>query len=110
MESHRDTVQRYIDAIVEGLARVRQDRAFSVEVLKKYFQSDDQHAMEVAYDYHVGRVYPQIPSLQPSQFEDAIAQLSKSEPRVREVDLNRAIDNSFVQNAVARGLAGPDVH
>ena len=110
LQSHRDTVQRYIDAIVEGLTRMRQDRAFSVEVLKKYFQSDDQHAMEVAYDYHVQRVYPQVPSLQPSQFEDAVAQLSKNEPRVREVDLNRVIDNAFVQSAVDRGLAGPDVH
>jgi ABC-type nitrate/sulfonate/bicarbonate transport system substrate-binding protein len=109
LESHRDVVQRYIDAIVEGLTRMRQDRAFSVEVLKKYFQSDDQHAMEVAYDYHVARVYPLVPTLSATQFEDAIAQLSKNEPRVRDVDLTRLIDNSFVQSAVARGLAGPNV-
>jgi hypothetical protein len=33
-------------------------------------------------------------------------QLSQSNPRVREVDLSRLLDPSFVQDAVDRGLGG----
>jgi NitT/TauT family transport system substrate-binding protein len=105
LNSHHDVMQRYIDAVVSGMARMRQDRAFSIEVLKKYFQSDDERAMEAAYDYHVGRVYPQVPTLTASQFADAIEQLSKENPKIKDVDLSKVIDNSLVQSSVDRGLA-----
>jgi NitT/TauT family transport system substrate-binding protein len=106
LNTRREVAQRFVDAVVEGLTRVRQDRAFSIEVLKKYFQSDDQAAMEAAYDYHVQRVYPRVPTLSPTQFADSVEQLSRTEPRVRDVDLSKLIDNSLVQSAVDRGLAG----
>lgn len=105
LSSHHDVMQRYIDSVVQGMVRMRQDRAFSIDVLKKYFQSDDQAAMEAAYDYHVQKVYPQVPTLSASQFEDSVTQLSQENPRIKDVDLSKVIDNSLVQSAVDRGLA-----
>jgi hypothetical protein len=76
-----------------------------VQVLEKYYQSDDQAAMEAAYDYHVQKVFPAVPLLQAAQFGDTIEQLGPRAPRLREVDLSKVIDNSLVQSAADRGLA-----
>ena len=106
LTSHQDVLQRYIDALVEGFVRMRQDKPFAVEVLKKYYQSDDQRAMDEAYDYHIQKVYPMVPTLQAAQFGDAVELIAQKEPRVRNVELDKLIDNSLVQSAVDRGLSG----
>jgi hypothetical protein len=110
LDAHYDVMQRFIDALVSGLSRVRSDKAFSVEVLKKYYQSTDDAAMQAAYDYHVTRVFPAVPTLDPTQFGDAIDQLSQNEPRVRGVDLARVINNTLVTSAADRGLAAGGAH
>jgi NitT/TauT family transport system substrate-binding protein len=104
LSAHREVVQRYVDSVVQGMARMRQDKPFAVQVLEQYYQSDDQAAMEEAYDYHVQKVFPILPTLQPAQFGDTVEQLSPRAPKLREVDLGRVIDNSLVQSAGDRGL------
>ena len=54
--------------------RIRKDKPGSVSVLKKYFKSDDTHAMEVAYDYYVGKVMPSLPFPKPEQLQDAVGE------------------------------------
>jgi NitT/TauT family transport system substrate-binding protein len=106
LNTHRDVTQRYVDALIEATAHLKQDKPGTVTVLKKYYASEDEVAMAAAYDFHAGEVIASVPMPRPEQFADAIDQLGQANPRVREVDLAKLLDLTFVQDAVDRGLAG----
>jgi hypothetical protein len=74
-------------------------------VMKKFLQSEDDELMRETYDYWMNKVLKQPPALSPDQFADTVRALAVNNPKVREVDLVRMIDPSYVQNAVNKGLA-----
>jgi hypothetical protein len=97
-------IQKYIDAVVEGTARAKNDKPFAMSVLKKYFKSDDDRAMSATYDFFALDVSPSIPNITLDQFKTSIDELGKSDPKVKDYDVSKAIDNSFVKSAADRGL------
>jgi NitT/TauT family transport system substrate-binding protein len=107
VDAHRDLVQKYVDAIVQAIAREKGDEAFSVEVMKKYLNSTDDAAMRATWEYYSKHVRPSRPAPTRDQFTDPISELSKTNPKISAVDLNRVLDGSFVESSAARGLAAP---
>jgi NitT/TauT family transport system substrate-binding protein len=107
LAQHRDVAQNYVDAIVEAIAAEKADRAAAIAVLQKYLQTDDQQALGATYDYFVGEVIPSDPSPRPEEFTNDVEQLSVQNPAIRDVDLGKLIDASFVQSALERGLGQP---
>jgi len=106
VQSHRDTVQRYIDALIEGIARMKKDKAFAVGVLKKYLKVDDDQALSATYDNAVTNLFPSLPYIRPEHMADAVEVLSAKNPKVRDFDVKKLLDNSFVKCAADRGLQG----
>jgi NitT/TauT family transport system substrate-binding protein len=104
IESHRDIVQRYVDAVVEGNARSKKDKPFAVQAMKKYFQTDDGQAMGATWDFFAKDVEPDVPLTNKDMFADAVNELAKKNPKIAQYDVTRAFDNSFVESAVQRGL------
>ncbi len=104
VNAHKDVAQKFVDSVVQGTARARADKPFTVKELLKYYKSDDQHAMEVAYDFWVGEVIPALPFAKPDQFTDTKNDLAKQNPKVADVDVAKLLDPSFVQSAADRGL------
>lgn len=104
LKDHHDVVQRYVDALVEGLKRMRQDKAFAIGVLKKYLKLNDDQALNTTYDYAKQNLFPALPYVAAEQFADSVGQLSQKNAKVKTVDLNAMIDNSFVKSAAARHL------
>lgn len=102
--ANHDVIQRYVDSLMLGIARIRQDKAFTVGVLKKYFKSDDDKAMSATYDFFMSEVIAVQPYPRPELFVDSIAELAKRNEKVRGFDAAKIVDLSFVQNAVDRGL------
>ncbi|HLY67640.1 MAG TPA: ABC transporter substrate-binding protein [Chloroflexota bacterium] len=101
---HHDLMQAYVDAIVEGTARTKKDKAFAVSVMKKYFKSDDDKVMGDTWDFFANEVEPSIPVTTPEQFTETINGLAKENPKVKDYDISKAIDASFVKSAADRGL------
>jgi ABC-type nitrate/sulfonate/bicarbonate transport system substrate-binding protein len=104
--ANREVVQRYVDALVEASVQLKKDKPGSLAILKKYFNSDDDNAMGVAYDFYANEVVQPLPYPRPEQFKDAVDTLSVTNPKVREVDLGKVLDPSFVQNAADRHVGG----
>jgi NitT/TauT family transport system substrate-binding protein len=104
INSNRDVVQKYVDSLVQGIARDKKDKPFAVNVLKKYFKSDDDNAMGVAYDYAINKVIPSQPFPKAEQLKDAKDVIAQKNPKVADLDLTKLVDPSFVQSAVDRGL------
>ena len=104
VNANHDVVQRYVDSLVQASVALKKDKPGTIAILKKYFQSDDEHAMEVAYDFYANEVVQPLPYPKPEQLKDALEVLGVTNPKVREVDLNKLLDPSFVQNAADRGV------
>jgi NitT/TauT family transport system substrate-binding protein len=102
--ANHDVVQRYVDAIIEAMIRLKKDREGTIKILEKYYQNNDDHAMGIAYDFYANEVAQVLPYPKPEQFKDAIAALSPSNPKIADVDLGKLLDTSYVQNAADRGL------
>ncbi|HVR88384.1 MAG TPA: ABC transporter substrate-binding protein [Candidatus Limnocylindria bacterium] len=105
--AHRDVIQRYIDAIVTAIAREKQDKSYTVTVMKKYFESTDDAAMGATWEYYARLVRPEFPYPRTDQFTDVTAELAKRNDKVKQVNLTNVLDASFVQSAADRGLSHP---
>jgi NitT/TauT family transport system substrate-binding protein len=107
LTANRDVAQRYIDSIVQAIARSRQDKEQSLKVLQKYLKNDDQRALGVTYDFFVGQVTPQYPQIRPEQFTDSVTQLSATNDKIKSFDLASLYDTTLVQSAIDRHIGGP---
>ena len=106
LDGHRDVAQRYVDSLIEAIARNRSDKAFATQVIRKYLKTDNERAASTTYDFFVGQVTPQYPMSRPEQFQDALAQLSASNEKVRGFDVTSIFDTSLVQSAMDRKVGG----
>jgi NitT/TauT family transport system substrate-binding protein len=105
VSAHRDVIQNYIDALVEGIARMKKDKVFAVGVLKKYLKLDDDQALSLTYDYGTKNLFPSVPTIKPEHLADSIQVLGEKNPKARDYDVTKMLDPSFVKCAEDRGLA-----
>jgi NitT/TauT family transport system substrate-binding protein len=108
--SYRDanpaTVQAYVDALLEGIARVHTDRALAVELLKTNMSIDAEEDLNVTYDYFTRpELMPSLPYPRPEQFTDTLAILGKTNERLAQLDVAPLLDTTFVKSAEDRGIA-----
>ena len=101
----KGTVQRFIDSVVEGIAREKKDRAFGLQVLEKYMKSSDDALMGAAYDYYAKEVVQQPPYCAANQFQSSQEVLGAINEKAKSFDLTKLYDNSFLKSAADRGLA-----
>jgi NitT/TauT family transport system substrate-binding protein len=105
LNANKDTAQKFIDSIVEGIAVSRTDKSVAVSSLMKGMKLDDQKAAQRVVDDAVDNVFQPAPVTSAPAFQDAIQILTPQNEKVKDVDLNKIIDNSFIQSAVDRGLS-----
>jgi hypothetical protein len=102
VNDHRDLFQAWNDSVVESIALAKKDPSVGVPVMKKYLQSEDDELMQETYAYWIQEIVQLPPALSPTQFTDTVRALEKNNPRVRDVDLSKLIDPTFVQTAFAK--------
>lgn len=107
--SYRDanapTLQAYVDAVVEGIARVRSDRVLSTDLLKKNLNIDSAEDADATYAY-ISRpeLLPSYPYPRAEQFTDTLAVLGQTNERMSKLDVASLLDISFVKSAEDRGV------
>ena len=104
VNANKPVVQRYIDAIVTAVARMKKDRPGTIDVMKKYFGATADRGYDEAYDFYLNEVTPALPFPKPELFVDAQATLAKTNAKVKDLDVKTILDASFVQSAADRGL------
>jgi NitT/TauT family transport system substrate-binding protein len=58
---NQDVVRRYLRAYVEGLHRLKTDKAFSLKVIGKYTRISEADALEETYQHYAVKVMPKMP-------------------------------------------------
>jgi ABC-type nitrate/sulfonate/bicarbonate transport system substrate-binding protein len=105
MNAHRDTVQRFIDALVEADARERHDKALAIKVMQNRLDISDPTTLNAIYDFFTKpNILPPQPYASLDQFELPLKQLAAKNEKARGFDVNTIIDSSFIKSAVDRGL------
>ena len=102
--ANKAAMQRYVDSIVTSVARMKKDRAGTIDVMKKYFGATADRGYDEAFDFYLNEVTPALPFPKPELFADAQATLSRTNPKVKDLDVKTMLDASFVQSAADRGL------
>ncbi len=103
LTAHRDVLQRFVDAMVIAIAREKKDKALSLASLKKWSKIDDARLAAATYDMYT-KVHPALPYPKAELFADSKAQLGAKNAKVRDFDVARMLDDSFIKSAADRGL------
>jgi NitT/TauT family transport system substrate-binding protein len=103
-KAHPDVIQRFMDSLIESIARSKNDRAGSLPVLKAQLKLEDDAIIETTYDFFIGKVVPNVPTPTAAQFADAISILSRQNDKVKCFDIAPFIDTSYLDNSLKRGL------
>jgi len=104
MTANKAVVQRYVDSLVQGIKKMKAERQFGIDTLKKYFKSTDDVAMAATYDFYAQLVTATQPFPKPEMFADAQSILGAKSDKVKNYDVTKMLDMTFVQSAVDRGL------
>ncbi len=104
LKSHKAEAQKYMDGVVQGVARAKKDRAYAAQELAKYMKLDNNDDIKRAIDYGAANLWASQPTIKKEDFADAVAVLSATNPKVKDFDVSKILDNSFVESAVQRGL------
>lgn len=106
LAERRPLLQAFVDAMVEAIALQRRDPERAQAVLGRWLKTDDREALAEAWSFYIEKVLSPIPRLEVDQLEAARLLLGAQSPRIAQYDPRLLIDNSLVDSAVARGLAG----
>jgi len=101
LTANPNVVQKYMNSIVEAIARERKDKAYSIDMMKKYIKLNDEHALSATYDFYARETLPSLPYPKPEHLYDAQA-VSKN-PKVRSYDVSKMLDGTFVKKAAESG-------
>jgi NitT/TauT family transport system substrate-binding protein len=105
INSHRDVVQRYVDALIQGNIRYKQDKEASEKEIGKIYNSNDPAALDLAYAYYTDdKVMPRLPLPKPELYKPTLEALCKKTDQACNFDISKILDASFVQDAERRGI------
>lgn len=98
-------LQAYVDAVVEGIARVRSDPSFAKDLLKKNMNIESAEDLDATYTYFSRpELLPTYPYPRPEQFTDTLAILVQSNEKLGKLDVATLLDPSFIKSAEDRGV------
>ncbi|MFI5267197.1 MAG: ABC transporter substrate-binding protein [Chloroflexota bacterium] len=104
VNANKPTAQKIIDSLIQGTARAKNDKAFGLATLKKYYKDEKDDEMVPSYEFYANETMPSLPYPKPDQFKDSIDQLSVKNEKLKGFDVSKMLDDSFVKNAADRGL------
>ena len=96
VEENRDVVQRYVDALMEGIDREKRDKAFTIGILRDQLKVDDPQSLSDAYDYFSKEVTPSVPHITAEQCKFGIDAMAVTNEGLKHVDVPKFLDDRFV--------------
>ncbi|HVA25309.1 MAG TPA: ABC transporter substrate-binding protein [Chloroflexota bacterium] len=104
IQANHASVQKFVDSLIEAIAREKADKPYAEQVMSKYLKLTDKTALDAAYNFFSGKILPSQPDAKVEQFNDTVVSLGKTNPAIKSINLSTVVDDSFVQDAVKRGV------
>jgi ABC-type nitrate/sulfonate/bicarbonate transport system substrate-binding protein len=97
----REALTRYLKATTEAIARLRQDKAFALQVLQKYLREDDPEALDEVYRAYTPK---RVPLVSAEAIPPVLESIGERDPAARTANPERFYDNSIVQELQTSGF------
>jgi len=107
IKNNRDKVLRFLKAITEGLAYVKQHRKESADIVKKKLRisgAEQERNLERSIELLSTKYYEQIPYISQRGVETILSHLEKENPKAKSADPKSFYDDSFLREIEASGL------
>jgi NitT/TauT family transport system substrate-binding protein len=102
-DRNRDTVQRFVTALVEGTQWVKnpKNRNAVLGIVSRRLRTNDPMVLDLNYRIYVDALTP-LPYTKHEDLRRNFADLAESNPRLRDLNLATFVDNSFVERVQQR--------
>jgi NitT/TauT family transport system substrate-binding protein len=104
LAQNADVLQRFVRAYVAASARVYHDEAFAKQTIGKFTGTDDPEALDSSYAAYGRRYHQRAPYPTVAQYQSVIEFTATREPRARELQPERLIDDRFVRTLDQEGF------
>ena len=93
----------FLKGLVEGIHRMKTDRAFAMQVIQRHLRTKDPEALKVAYDYNVPTV-PDVPYVNLKGIKFLLDYISESKPQAAKLKPEDIGDNAPLKELEASGF------
>lgn len=104
MAQRRDVVINFVKSILEATALIKRDKAFTIDMMMKYFRTKDREMMAETYDVSVTKYLKRVPTPTAESFRTVIDELSLVNPKAKGQDPKRFYDDSILQELDKSGF------
>jgi len=99
-----DLVRRYLSAVIEASALMKQDRAFTLTVLRKYLRNDDPEILGETYDVQIVKYLMKVPLPTAEAVRSVVEELAERNPKAKDQDPAKYFDDRFVRQLQNSGF------
>jgi NitT/TauT family transport system substrate-binding protein len=103
---HKDVMQKYVDSLIQSIVAMKKDKAGTIPVMQKLLNVSDQDALSQTYDYYVTQIFPVYPTVAEKEWLYSRDEFAKTNAAVKDLDVTKVFDNTFVKNAQDRKVGG----
>jgi NitT/TauT family transport system substrate-binding protein len=103
IEKNRDLTTRFLEALIEGIHRLKTDRAFAMKVIERHLRLSDPETLEVAYKYNVPSL-PSMPYVNLKGLKFLIDTLAESNPKAKNLKPEEVGDNDPLRGIAESGF------
>lgn len=106
-DKNKAALQAYVDAEIEAIATAKKDKTKTLPILAKLLNLDptkDATALSQTYDFYLGTIMPTYPHLDVAAFNSTRDALVATNAGVKDLDVTKVLDDSFVTDAEKRGV------
>src|SRR5262249_22593947 len=98
-----DLTTRFLEALIEGIHRMKRDRPFALKVIERHLRINDAETLQIAYDYNIPPL-PAVPYVNLKGIKlllDAMVESNPKAARLRPKDIG---DNDPLREIEGSGL------
>src|ERR1043166_1106302 len=104
IKRNENTVRKFIRGFVDGVHYAKTQRAFGVQILKKYLRTNDNAFVNDLYDLYILQNVPQIPRPSAEALKTVLEQMAETDSRVTNLRPEQFIDTHFFQELEKEGF------
>jgi NitT/TauT family transport system substrate-binding protein len=102
--SQPDVMERFVRAFIEAIALGKQDKNLAKKVYAKYLRLNDDNLLDLNHKVYLMGSIPKVPTFPVDALKNVLSDLAEENPKAKEIHVEEALDNSFIQRQVENGF------
>lgn len=103
LEKNRDVATRFMKGLIEGIHRLKNDRAFGIKVIQRHLRVNDIETIGAAYDYYVPKIdMPPYVNIKGMKF--LLDTIAESNPKAKKAKVEDMIYHNIIRELEASGF------